>query len=103
MSFGRATSTVTDRRYNIFWGKLWRLGRQSSAGRTFASREFPVRAESRASMSPTRIDVNLGPRSYPILIGSGMLAELGKIVRAHGLRQADAFVITNPQVGALYF
>ena len=54
-------------------------------------------------MSPTRIDVNLGPRSYPILIGSGLLAELGEIVRAHGLRQSAAFVITNPQVGALYF
>jgi 3-dehydroquinate synthase len=54
-------------------------------------------------MSQTRIDVNLGPRSYPILIGSGLLAGLGETVRTHGLRQNAAFVITNPQVGALYF
>ena len=54
-------------------------------------------------MSQTRIDVNLGPRSYPMLIGSGLLAGLGESVRAHGLRQTAAFIITNPQVGALYF
>jgi len=54
-------------------------------------------------MNSHRIEVDLGPRTYPILIGSGLLAGLGQTLRAHGLRQSDAFVITNPQVGALYF
>ena len=54
-------------------------------------------------MNSNRIDVDLGPRSYPVLIGSGLLAELGSTFRAHGLRSTDAFVITNPQVGGIYF
>ncbi len=54
-------------------------------------------------MSPNRIDVDLGPRSYPVLIGNGLLSEMGRTLRAHGLRQMDAFVITNPQVGGFYF
>jgi 3-dehydroquinate synthase len=53
--------------------------------------------------SPTRIDVDLGPRSYPILIGSGFLPVLGESLREQGLRQTDAFVVTNAQVGSLYF
>jgi 3-dehydroquinate synthase len=52
---------------------------------------------------PTRVQVELGPRSYPVLIGSGLLAQLGEIVRAHGLKQTNAFVITNEPVGAHYF
>lgn len=54
-------------------------------------------------MNSHRIEVDLGPRTYPILIGNGLLGELGSILRGNGLRQSDAFVITNPQVGALYF
>jgi 3-dehydroquinate synthase len=54
-------------------------------------------------MNPNRIDVDLGPRSYPVLIGNGLLAGLGATLRGHGLRQTDAFVITNPQVGGFYF
>ena len=54
-------------------------------------------------MNSARIEVDLGPRSYPIVIGSGLLSTLGKTLRAHGLRQTDAFIVTNPQVGALYF
>ena len=54
-------------------------------------------------MSTTRIDVDLGPRSYPILIGPGLLGTLGATLREHGLRQTGAFVLTNPQVGGLYF
>jgi len=54
-------------------------------------------------MSPARIDVDLGPRSYPVFIGCGLLAGLGSTLRTHGLRQTDAFVITNSQVGGLYF
>lgn len=54
-------------------------------------------------MNSARIEVDLGPRSYPVVIGNGLLSVLGKTLRAHGLRQADAFIITNPQVGGLYF
>jgi 3-dehydroquinate synthase len=54
-------------------------------------------------MNSARIDVDLGPRSYPIVIGSGLLPALGETLRAHGLGQKDAFVITNSQVGKLYF
>lgn len=53
--------------------------------------------------APTRIDVDLGPRSYPVLIGHGLLGRLGAILRELGLRQTDAFVVTNAQVGGLYF
>lgn len=51
----------------------------------------------------TRVDVALGPRSYPVLIGSGCLPELGATLRAQGLSQTNAFVITNPVVAPLYF
>ena len=49
------------------------------------------------------IPIDLGPRSYSVLIANGALDMLGGIVRDHGLRQTEAFVITNSQVGALYF
>ncbi|MDB6155059.1 MAG: 3-dehydroquinate synthase [Chthoniobacteraceae bacterium] len=49
------------------------------------------------------VDVDLGPRSYPVLIGTGLLEKAGPLLREHGLCQTNAFVITNPQVGALYF
>lgn len=54
-------------------------------------------------MNPTRLEVDLGPRTYPIFVGNGLLDGLGETLRAQGLKQIDAFVITNPQVGALYF
>ena len=54
-------------------------------------------------MQNQRVDVELGSRSYPVLIGTDMLATLGATLREHGLRQTNAFVLTNPQVGALYF
>ncbi len=54
-------------------------------------------------MKPHRIDVDLGPRSYPILIGSGLLDTLGQTLREHELRQTNALVLTNPTVGGLYF
>src|SRR5438128_9669390 len=50
-----------------------------------------------------RIEVNLGPRSYPIVIGAGLLGGLGATLRAEGLTQAGAFVITDPNVAAHYF
>ena len=51
----------------------------------------------------TRISVDLGPRSYPILLGSETLDQLGAAVREQGLTQTNAFVITNAEVGAHYF
>jgi 3-dehydroquinate synthase len=57
-----------------------------------------------APMSESRrIEVHLGPRSYPVVIGTGLLAGLGSALRAEGLRQAGAFVITEPNVGSRYF
>lgn len=52
---------------------------------------------------PARVDVALGPRSYPVLIETDRLSVLGGALRAHGLAQTNAFVLTNPEVGALYF
>lgn len=63
----------------------------------------PSPIENLPPMNSARIEVDLGPRSYPIVIGNGLLSVLGKTLRAHGLRQADAFIITNSQVGGLYF
>ena len=54
-------------------------------------------------MKLNRVDVDLGPRSYPVLIGNGLISELGQIVREQGLKQTAAFVLTNRQVGDLYF
>lgn len=54
------------------------------------------------SAAMTRVDVDLGPRSYPILLGSGTLDDVGVSLREHGLRQTHAFIITNQQVGDLY-
>ena len=50
-----------------------------------------------------RIEVNLGPRSYPVLIGAGLLDGLGATLRAEGLSHAGAFVITDPHVASHYF
>jgi len=49
------------------------------------------------------ISVDLGPRSYSVLIGNGVLDVLGAAVRTKGLKQTDAFIITNSEVGGLYF
>ncbi len=38
-----------------------------------------------------------------MLIGTDMIESLGATLREHGLKQTNAFVVTNPQVGALYF
>ncbi len=50
-----------------------------------------------------RIAVNLGLRSYPVVIGVGLLDRLGATLRAEGLRQSGAFVITDPHVATHYF
>ncbi|MEQ1860253.1 MAG: 3-dehydroquinate synthase [Chthoniobacteraceae bacterium] len=53
--------------------------------------------------SPATVPVELGPRRYDVLIGTHLLGELGALVRAAGLKQTNAFVLTNPQVAAHYF
>ena len=50
-----------------------------------------------------RIEVNLGPRSYPVVIGTGLIGNVGATLRVEGLKQAGAFVITEPNVGGRYF
>jgi 3-dehydroquinate synthase len=54
-------------------------------------------------MQSTRVDVDLGSRSYPVLIGTELLGGLGATLREHGLKQTSAFIVTNSQVGGLYF
>ena len=49
------------------------------------------------------IHVELGSRSYPVLLGTGLLGTLGRRLRERGFRQNNAFILTNPQVAALYF
>lgn len=44
-----------------------------------------------------RVTVDLGDRSYPILIGSGILPEIGGYLPA-----GDVYIITNPPVDRLY-
>jgi 3-dehydroquinate synthase len=54
-------------------------------------------------MTGESVEVPLGDRSYTVEIGLGFLGELGARVRSAGLKQTQAFVVTNPQVGGLYF
>jgi 3-dehydroquinate synthase len=49
------------------------------------------------------VRVNLGARAYSVLLGTEVLPRLGEIVRSEGLKNGDAFVITNPLVGGHYF
>ncbi|HAG50392.1 MAG: 3-dehydroquinate synthase [Deltaproteobacteria bacterium GWC2_42_51] len=48
-----------------------------------------------------QIIVNLGERSYPILIGRGNLNLIGEVIKDRGLKGQVA-CITNPTVGGLY-
>jgi 3-dehydroquinate synthase len=48
------------------------------------------------------VDVNLGARAYPVWIGANCLMELGGLIRQRGLRQEQAFILTNPVVDRLY-
>lgn len=47
------------------------------------------------------VKINLGERSYPILIGPGLLAETGRIFREAGLR-GKVLIVTNPTVAGLH-
>jgi 3-dehydroquinate synthase len=49
-----------------------------------------------------RVDVNLGPRAYPVLVGSGCLSELGTRIRERGLEHDHAMILTDHAVGGLY-
>lgn len=48
------------------------------------------------------IKVDLGDRSYPIYLGSGILKEFGSTYRRF-FKGKKVIIITNPTVGALYF
>ena len=48
-----------------------------------------------------KLTVNLGDRSYPILVGAGLLPRAGELLQQAGLRGKIA-VITNPTVAQLY-
>jgi 3-dehydroquinate synthase len=55
---------------------------------------------SNASTASTRVDISLGDRSYPILIGAGLLEQPSTW---EGLpRAATALIVTNDVVGPLY-
>ena len=49
----------------------------------------------------SRLRVELGPRSYDILIGPGLIAEAGKHLRAL-LAEPRAFIVTDERVGRHY-
>ena len=54
-------------------------------------------------MITSRVEVDLGSRSYSVLIGAGLLRGVGEIFREEGLKQTNAFVVTNGEVGGRYF
>ncbi len=47
------------------------------------------------------VDVALGERSYPVLIGSGVISAAGTLIAAR-LPPPRAVIIPNPTVGALW-
>jgi 3-dehydroquinate synthase len=81
--------------------------RHGASGRSFSKllNESEIFSEARPLPLSTiiQIPVELGARSYPVLIGAGMLGSLGGVLREQGLSQTEAFVITNREVGAHYF
>ncbi len=48
------------------------------------------------------ITVNLGPRSYPIYVGAGLLTDLGKLLQEHRLTTRRMAVVTDSVVGKIY-
>ncbi|MBN2057714.1 MAG: 3-dehydroquinate synthase [Candidatus Saganbacteria bacterium] len=48
-----------------------------------------------------RIKVELNERSYDIMVGSGILSELGRILKGEGLSR-EVFVITDPLINDLH-
>lgn len=53
--------------------------------------------------SISRVAVELGTRRYEVLIAPGLIAHLGELLRGSGLKQTNAFVVTNAEVAAHYF
>lgn len=49
------------------------------------------------------IRVNLGKRSYNILISSDWLQDFGLVLRNQGIREVETMVFTSPVIGNLYF
>jgi 3-dehydroquinate synthase len=58
------------------------------------------RRENAAAPSMQRLSIDLGARSYPILIGAGLLDNRDLLAEAIPAR--DVFVVTNDRVGPLY-
>jgi len=48
------------------------------------------------------VQVNLGPRTYPIRIGSGLLPHLGSLLRDHNFVVGRVAVVTDSNVGKIY-
>jgi 3-dehydroquinate synthase len=57
-------------------------------------------AGTRASGPPVRLDVDLGERSYPILIGSGLLADPAPL--REWLAGREVFIVTNTTIAPLF-
>lgn len=58
------------------------------------------RREQPAGMDIQKLGIDLGERSYPILIGGGLLDN--KELLAHAIPARDIFIVTNDVVGPLY-
>jgi 3-dehydroquinate synthase len=58
---------------------------------------------SAAMSSISRVAVDLGARRYEVLIAPGLISRFGELLRGQGLKQINAFIITNADVGAHYF
>jgi len=52
---------------------------------------------------PKKLRVDLGARSYDILVSFGWLQQLGEILKANNLFRANVMVFTSPRVGGLYY
>src|SRR5215510_13354026 len=48
------------------------------------------------------VTVNLGPRSYPICLGRGLLSDLGALLREQHLTAGRVAVVTDSVVGKIY-
>ncbi|NP_001268092.1 3-dehydroquinate synthase-like [Vitis vinifera] len=77
--------------------KVSRIGSRISASSTPVMDQSPSQTSPRV---PTVVEVDLGNRSYPIYIGSGLLQQPELLQRhVHGKR---ALVVTNTTIAALY-
>src|SRR5213078_769797 len=95
----RSRRTRSTRRTSA-WTRWW-----SACGRSWRDGEVVVarRAEARVmrEQSGEEVRVELGPRSYPVVVAAGVLAETGPRLAAAGFGGRCALV-TSERVGALY-